>query len=357
MKNFFYKMDPFNFVPLIKTPWAGKKIAELKNKYFPNSLHLIPLSIGESWEVSTDSVFPSKISLPENEIVTLEELLKRDGKRILGHTISEKYGEHIPLLLKWLHADDLLSVQLHPKNNNPQLKENECGKPESWLVLDVEKNGYLYLGFKEGLSREQIIHYLLNDQPEKCLHRFEPQKFDYISVPPGCVHAVGNGVLVAEPQYILPKKSGKTWRISDWNRLYDENGYKSDKGKPRELHVHESLDAIDWNLPQGNNLEKLLVHKLQHDSVFLGNHYNPFAVQVFCHEGQERYHPLIKDSFTIVTVWSGKLVLTSDCDNIAMCAGESALISSDSQEVLLTLLKQGDDNPCAAFFALNEEVL
>ena len=70
----------------------------------------------------------------------MNELLKDKAQSILGLKIAEKYGNHSPLLLKWLNADDLLSVQLHPKNNNKLLKEDECGKPESWLVLDVEMN-------------------------------------------------------------------------------------------------------------------------------------------------------------------------------------------------------------------------
>ncbi|KAB8029171.1 type I phosphomannose isomerase catalytic subunit [Fluviispira multicolorata] len=357
MKQLFYKMDAFNFVPFKRTPWGGTKIPLLKQKYFPESKENIPQIIGESWEISTDEQFPSFVYLQNNEKVTLNHLLLHNSQEILGKKVAAQYGAHSPLLLKWLNADDLLSVQLHPKNGNPLLKSNECGKPESWLVLDVDKGGYVYLGFQEGLSKEQIIKHLLNDEPEKCLHRFEPNVLDYISVPAGCVHAVGTGVFVAEPQYVLPQKSGKTWRISDWRRLYDENGIKSSNGFSRELHVEESLNAINWELPRGKKIEEMLVRKMKSNIPFYGDENNPFALQVFCEKGQKNYTPLLKDAFSIVTVWSGEVILNCDSDTLIMRGGESALVSSEARQVTIHLNQNGNDKPCAAFFALNDEVL
>ncbi|WP_186645544.1 type I phosphomannose isomerase catalytic subunit [Fluviispira vulneris] len=356
MNQLFYKMDAFNFVPIKRTPWGGAKISALKKKYFPENNEKIPQNIGESWEVSTDEQFPSFVYLKNNEKVTLKSLLQNNAQAILGKNTSSKYGAHSPLLLKWLNANDLLSVQLHPNNGNSLLKSNECGKPESWLVLDTDEAGFVYLGFQENLTKEQIVQYLLNDEPEKCLYRYEPKVLDYISVPAGCVHAVGTGVFVAEPQYVLPEKSGKTWRISDWRRLYDDNGMKSSKGIPRELHVEESLQAIDWSLPRGKKLEEKLVQNMQSNKPFYGDENNPFALQVFCEKGKFQYDPLIKDTFSVVTVWAGEVILKCDSDTLIMHGGESALVSSEARQVTIQLTQYGNDKSCAAFFAFNDEV-
>lgn len=331
-QNFFYKVIPFHFVSFSKTPWGGDHISAIKKKYFPNEKENIPFLIGESWEISTDPLFPSQIKKENGHIVNLNEIVQ------------------LPLLLKWIHSRDLLSVQLHPENNNPLLKENECGKSEAWLVVDVEPSGFVYLGFKEGLSQDQIMEYLRNNEAEKCLYKFTPKKFDYISVPPGCVHALGPGVFVAEPQNILPNKSGKTWRISDWKRLYN--------GKPRELHVEQALDAIDWNLPRGAALEKMLVREMKSGVPFYGDETNPFALELFSEMGVFPYAQLQKNSFSVVTVFSGQVTISVDADadkskSITLIGGESAFIPAETTNMHVHLEHYLED-PVVAFFGVSQ---
>lgn len=345
----FFKCTPFNFVPLTRTPWAGAQIAQLKRKFFPNSINEIPELIGESWEVSTDTQFPSQIFMDEKNHKPLNELLKENASFILGQNNFMQYGAHFPLLLKWLEANDLLSVQLHPSNSHPMLKANECGKPEAWFVINVENSGYVYLGFQENLSQNEIVQCLKNDELEKCLYKYYPKPFDYISVPPGCVHAIGPGVLVAEPQYVLPNKIAKTWRLSDWKRLYDEHGKKSPTGKPRELHGEESFSAINWNLPRGKNLEKLLILNMALKSEFLGNENNPFALKLFYGPGAFYYSHLIPNSFSLFTVWSGALTLTANDQVLRVQGGESGFVCAGTGGVQLNLDKEAS----IAFFALS----
>lgn len=358
----FLKFDPYNFVPLTRTPWGGELIVKAKRKILKTPDGGWPERIGESWEISTDSAFPSRIRNMKNSDgghPIFETVLKSSAQHFLGQKISENYGAHCPLLLKWLSANDPLSVQVHPTHDHPALKSSECGKPESWLVLATESDGHVFLGFKDGLEKSDIIAALKSDRAADVMHVVRPKAGDYIAIPPGCVHATGPGVLIAEPQFILPARSGKTWRLSDWGRRYNEKGERDPNGKPRELHVDEALSAIDWNLPRGDQLEKALVRSLKHKEIFRANGHNPFPVQYFSSAGFYPYKPLVDGQFSLVTCWQGQLQLISkNKEHLVLNAGESGLVSAAAGEIEVALARTDPDiEPCGAFFGFVAPVL
>lgn len=342
MKVPLIKFNPYNFVPVSRTPWAGQLIGISKVKGLPEPKGGWPERIGESWEVSTDAQFPSTVvsaNIPADNEVFLTDLLKNDSEYYLGSRMARDFGSHCPLLLKWLNAKEPLSVQVHPKHSHPMLKDNECGKPESWLVLNNSNGeGYVFLGFKDGISKDDIMTALRQDRPRDVMHVVHPKVGDYISIPTGCVHATGPGVLIAEPQYVLPAKAGKTWRLSDWGRLYNSCGEQDPKGQPRELHINEALSAIDWELPRGKDIEQLLIRRLTHGQIFPGNPHNPFPVQYFCKAGIYKYSPIVSEQFSLVTCWEGKIQLISKGgDAIVLRAGESGLIAAGAGEITVAL--------------------
>ena len=96
---------------------------------------------------------------------------------------------------------------------------------------------------------------------------------------------------------------------------------------------------------------------MKNSKPFLGDIHNPFALQVFTNNNDVNYEPLQKNQFSIVTVWGGELILESENERLIMCAGESAIIASDTKKVSLKLQNKNGDEANAAIFALNDEVL
>jgi mannose-6-phosphate isomerase len=224
------------------------------------------------------------------------------------------------------------------------------------LVLDVESGGFVYLGFRENIRQEDIIENLQTGQVCAVLHKVYPKPGQLIAVPPGCVHAVGPGVLIAEPQYVLPNRSAVTWRISDWGRRYDAQGRLSPSGQPRELHLEKALTALDWALPRGHELERLLITDLLQSPRFVGNPYNCFATQAYFRPGNYTYRPLVPGSFSLFTIWRGCVRLeTADGAAAVLQAGQSGLVSASTSALAFNVCPEargGGPHVGMAFFAL-----
>ena len=232
-----------NFTPLTRTPWGGKVIAEsYKKRVHPECNGQ---SIGESWEFSCDPAFPSRVLATGETLLEVvgkwpEAILSRQGGSFTNDPSCE-------ILVKLLDAAEPLSLQVHPADNDPNLKPGECGKPESWLVLKAAEGAGIYLGFSKSISRTELRRALLDGAAAKELLHFVPVKAgDYFEIEPGVPHAIGGGVTLLEPQRILTGKAGKTFRLWDWGRRYNAKGQLDmEDGRPRELHIEESLPLVD----------------------------------------------------------------------------------------------------------------
>lgn len=243
-------LDPENFTPLARTPWAGRQIDLLfKSKGIDRS----PRLIGESWEASCDPAFPSRIVGTDENLSTF---ISNNRQACLSQSLVAKGVENCEILVKLLNASEPLSLQLHPEDRDPNLTAGECGKPESWLVLHAEQNAGIYLGFKELISGSTLREKLQRGSDLAPLLQFVPVKAgDYFEINPGVVHAVGPGITLLEPQRVIPGKSGKTYRLWDWNRRYLADGSRDDqKGLGRELHIEPSLRILEKSSAQGQEL-------------------------------------------------------------------------------------------------------
>lgn len=234
------KLSPDRFTPLSRTPWAGFQIQKL----YKESVRSVPTAIGESWEVSCDPDFPSIVLGSQ---ASLLELIQREPEQMLSSAYVQRKGANCEILIKLLNAADALSVQVHPADDDPHLKPHECGKPESWLVLDVAPGAGLYLGFSQAISKAKLRQLLAADADLRPYLQFVPvQVGDYFEIRPGVPHAIGPGITLLEPQRVLLGKSGKTYRFWDWGRRYDQNGaLDTVHGQARELHIEEGIRLID----------------------------------------------------------------------------------------------------------------
>ena len=236
------KLSPNLFTPLSRTPWGGAEIARRYKHAWLN--HPETTCIGESWEVSCDPAFPSQVL---GTSYNLLDLIRSEPERMLSPAYVKASGANCDILIKLVNAAQPLSVQVHPADDDPNLKPGECGKPESWLILQAEPGAGVYLGFSKALAKEKLSKLLYEGGDLKPFLQFVPVKEgDFFEIEPGVIHAIGSGVTLFEPQRVRTGKAGKTYRFWDWSRRYNADGSLNSKtGTPRELHIEEGLRIID----------------------------------------------------------------------------------------------------------------
>lgn len=220
---------PLRFRPILRRYlWGGRRLGTHLGK---------PLGEGddfaESWEVCDRGQDQSVVHAGPLAGTPLADLLARRGREMLGrHAPRPRF----PLLFKFLDAQKTLSVQVHPDDARAaRLPAPDLGKTEAWVVLEAMPGSVIYAGLKRGFDRTALARELARGACELCLHRFEPQPGDCIFLPAGVVHAIGEGLLVAEIQ----QSSDVTYRLFDWNRVGPD-------GRPRALHLEQALEAIDY---------------------------------------------------------------------------------------------------------------
>ncbi len=237
-----------NFTPTSRTPWGGTRIAaELKRDLTPLPRGLV---VGESWEFSVEPDFPSRV---HNTDATLAEWIASDPTAILGREADGRGGT--ALLVKLLDAADELSVQIHPSDGDPLLREGESGKPECWYAVAADPGAGVYLGLAAGVSRDILGDALRSGADVSRMLGFVPVEVgDFLLIEAGTAHAIGRGLTLVEPQRVLPGCRGLTYRYWDWNRRYDASGRTDPAGKARALHVDEALAVTRWDAPRGDAL-------------------------------------------------------------------------------------------------------
>ena len=171
---------------------------------------------GESWEISAHEAGPGVVANGPLKGVSLRELLP-----------------DFPLLFKVIDAKTRLSVQVHP-NERTRLVTGGDPKTEMWCLLN---DGCIFAGLREGVKSDEVEAAVKSGRFEELLVRHDAKAGDVFFIPGGLVHAIGDGTRLYEVQ----QNSNTTFRLYDWGRVGAD-------GKPRQLHVAESLQAIDYAL-------------------------------------------------------------------------------------------------------------
>lgn len=245
-----------NFTPAHRTPWGGTRLRAHYKRERDLSIEARNLTvIGESWEISVEPDFPAFL----DSGTPLSTWIARDPGAALGDEFT-RGRTGTALLVKLIDTADPLSVQIHPNDSYEGLLAGECGKPESWYVVERDEGAGLYLGFRRGTTERDVRAALEADARDegnkslKELLRFVPvEPGDFFLIDAGTPHAIGAGLTLVEPQHVTPGLHGVTYRYWDWDRRYDAQGKQDPKGKPRPLHIEHALAVTKWESVQGDD--------------------------------------------------------------------------------------------------------
>jgi mannose-6-phosphate isomerase len=218
---------PLTFEPRFKERvWGGRTLETLYAKHLPASV-----PIGESWEIADRPGDESVIVNGPLAGRSLRWLMQEHGSEVLGDAGPTLDGR-FPLLCKILDARQRLSLQVHP----PQHAQLGESKTEMWYIAAADPGAELFVGLRAGVTRAAFEGAVAKGTVADCFHRIEVRAGDAMFLPSGRAHAIGAGLVIFEIQ----QNSDTTFRVDDWNRVGLD-------GKPRELHVAESLASIDFS--------------------------------------------------------------------------------------------------------------
>ena len=223
-------MPPLTFSPLVKQiRWGGRRLGTVLGKPIGEAD-----DYAESWEVVDHGDDQSVVAGGPHAGKTLSDVVRSSGDDLFGPGGSR---DQFPLLIKFLDASDRLSVQVHPddalaKRHDPR----ELGKTEAWVILDATPEAKLWCGLQPDVTETDVRRSLADDTMEDVLHAVPVTAGDCVFIPAGTVHAIGEGVLLAEVQ----QSSDLTFRYYDWGRVGAD-------GQPRQLHIEDSIEATDFD--------------------------------------------------------------------------------------------------------------
>lgn len=221
--------DIFCFEPIYQDRvWGGRVLETSFQRTLPAAR-----PIGESWEIVDRPEAQSVVRAGKMKGTSLRTLIEQQGAEVMGPKWPVE--KPFPILVKWLDCRERLSLQVHPPGSIAAELKGEP-KTENWYIAHSTADAHLLVGLRRGVTRQQFERAIADNTLEKCIHHFRVAAGDSILVRSGQVHAIDAGNLILEIQ----QNSDTTYRVYDWGRMGLD-------GKPRQLHIEESLRSIQWD--------------------------------------------------------------------------------------------------------------
>ena len=307
---------PLIFHPIYKERvWGGRTLEKLYQKPLPPGA-----PVGESWEISDR---PGDVSLIANGPFAgnnLHWLMENRGGDLLG-SARPAAGNRFPLLCKILDARDKLSLQVHPSPGKAPEPHAEP-KTELWYITDAAPDAELFVGLKRGVTRAEFENKLQSGRVAECFHRVPVRAGDAMFLPSGRVHAIGAGLVIFEIQ----QNSDTTYRVFDWNRVGLD-------GRPRQLHVAQSLASMDFTDFEPALVEsafssagRFKVRPLLRHSLFKVDVFRALAKETIVFR---------QPRMRIVAVLENKVTVTDGASGVQLRPGQFCLIPASLNEVAL----------------------
>ena len=307
-------MYPFKFNPILKsTIWGGEKIIPFKQ------LNATQSQVGESWEISNVPGDESVVANGADAGKNLSELVKEYKGALVGESNYQRFGDNFPLLIKFIDAQQDLSIQVHPNDELAMKRHNSMGKTEMWYVVDATADAHLRSGLSKAITPDEYAQMIADNTICDALKDYSIKPGDVFFLPAGRIHSIGAGSFIAEIQ----QTSNVTYRIYDFNR-------KDKNGNTRELHTELSKDAIDYTVY--DDYRTNYTPKQNEPVELVSCPYFTTTVYDLTEKMNMDYSEL--DSFVIYICMEGACTVTDNEGNtLSLQAGESVLFPATTRSL------------------------
>ena len=311
---------PLKFEPILKEKiWGGNKLQTILNKEIKGD------NAGESWEISGVKGDISVIANGHLKGKNLQEVLSNYEGKLVGERVYSTYKDEFPLLVKFIDAQDDLSIQVHPDDELAKERHNSFGKTEMWYVIDSDEGAELISGFNQTIDKETYLSKLENNRITDILNSEVAKSGDVFFIPVGRVHAIKSGILLAEIQ----QTSDITYRIYDWDRVDDD-------GNGRELHTEYALDALDFKKYSNYKTEYTVI---KNERILLEK--SPyFETNLFELTTNKKLTYSNLDSFVIFMIMDGEVNIKFEEGILNAKKGETVLIPATITKIELEIIEE-----------------